>query len=443
MVYVLNEHGQPLMPTSRHGKVKHLLRQGKAKVVKSCPFTIQLLYSTGNHTQPITLGIDSGYLNVGFSAVTEDKELISGEVELLTDMSKRIYERSMYRRTRRNRLRYRKPGWENPNIPKGWLAPSIQHKLDSQIRFIESLTKILPITKIVVEVANFDIQKIKNPNIQGEEYQQGEQTGLWNVREYVLHRDNHKCQNPDCKNPDKNPILVTHHLRYRINGATERPEDQVTLCVMCHAPENHKGFLKDWKPKTNNFKDATFMTMVRWRMIDALRDLHGNVEYTYGYITKNCRIALDLEKSHSNDAFCVAGGTNQSRIDPLSVTQVRRNNRSLEKFYDAKYVDTRTGKTVSASELNCGRYVRNKNKNGENLRQYRGEKVSKGRRSIRKKRYFYQPNDLVRYEGNVCVVRGTQNKGEYVALKGIKKVPRVDALTPYKFSSGFVYGLCQ
>lgn len=60
MVYVLNKDGQPLMPTSRYGKVRRLLKEGKAKVVKRCPFTIQLMYSSTNYTQPITLGVDAG-----------------------------------------------------------------------------------------------------------------------------------------------------------------------------------------------------------------------------------------------------------------------------------------------------------------------------------------------------------------------------------------------
>lgn len=50
MVYVLDKDGQPLMPTDRHGKVRRLLETNKAKVVKRCPFTIQLLYTTTNHT---------------------------------------------------------------------------------------------------------------------------------------------------------------------------------------------------------------------------------------------------------------------------------------------------------------------------------------------------------------------------------------------------------
>lgn len=139
MVYVLSINGKPLMPTNRHGKVRRLLKQGLAKVVKVKPFTIQLLYDTTTYTQDVILGIDSGYNYIGFSAITEKKELISGEVKLRNDISELIKERRMYRRIRRNRLRYRKPKFNNRVSSKkeGWLAPSIKHKLDSHIRFIE------------------------------------------------------------------------------------------------------------------------------------------------------------------------------------------------------------------------------------------------------------------------------------------------------------------
>ena len=59
-VYVLNKRGEPLMPCSPR-KAKVLLKQGKAKVVKRCPFTIQLISATGETKQEITLGIDTGY----------------------------------------------------------------------------------------------------------------------------------------------------------------------------------------------------------------------------------------------------------------------------------------------------------------------------------------------------------------------------------------------
>ena len=177
--------------------------------------------------------------------------------------------------------------------------------------------------------------------------------------------------------------------------------------------------------------------------MNKLKESHSNIYSTYGYITKNHRIENKIEKTHYNDAFCIAKGITQVRnIEIYNVEQVRRNNRSLERFYDAKYIDLRTDEKVSDGDLNSGRRTRNKNLSIENLHQYRGEKLSKGQRRIRKVRYFYQPNDLVKYEGKIYSVKGTQNGGAYIRLNEIKKVPRVDLLTPYKFMKGFVYGLC-
>jgi len=435
------------MPTN-NAKARILLKQEKAKVITIKPFTIQLLYETNKYTQPITLGIDSGYLHIGFSAICKGRELISGEIELLKNIKKRNEERTMYRRNKRNRLRYRKPRWNNrtKSKPKGWLAPSLQHKLDSHIRFIDKLNKILPITKTTIEIANFDIQKIKNPDIQGEKYQQGEQMGFWNLREYILHRDNHKCQNPNCKNKDESPILEIHHIIFKSNGGTDTPNNLITLCTKCHTTPNHKKgkFLYEWqsnKPKIRGFKDATFMNVVRWKLVNQLKEKYNNVEHTYGYITKNHRINNKIKKSHCNDAFCITKGINQVRIKPFLVKQIKRNNRSLETFKDAKYIDIRTSDTVAASNLNCGRRTRNKNKNDENLKVYRGRKVRKGIRSIRKTRYFYQPNDLVLFENKIWLVKGTQSLGKQVWIdrNGVKKTPNPKKLKILKFGKGFMF----
>jgi len=129
-IYVLNIRGQPLMPTTQHNG-KKLLQEGKATVVKRCPFTIQLTYATGETTQPIKLGVDIGFTNIGFSAKTDKLEVISGTLTLRKDVSKKITEKSMYRRTRRNRLEYRPPRFDNRTRPEGWLAPSVQHRHDS------------------------------------------------------------------------------------------------------------------------------------------------------------------------------------------------------------------------------------------------------------------------------------------------------------------------
>lgn len=447
MVYVLDINGKPLMPTN-NGKARKLLKQKKAKVKELKPFTIQLLYKTETeYTQEITLGIDSGYNNVGFSAITDKKELLVGELKLLQGMKERLLDKARYRKIRRQRLRYRKPRWDNrtKSKPKGWLAPSLQHKLDSHIKFINYLYSILPITKCIVEVANFDIQKMNNDFISGVEYRQGDIMGFWNLREYILHRDNHKCQNPNCNNKDKEQILEIHHIKYKSLGGVDNKNNLITLCNKCHTSPNHKKgkFLYDWcveGKKVRGFKDATFMSMIRWYLINELKEHHDNIHVTYGYITKNHRIKNGIEKTHYNDAFSIAKGINQIRSNKIhEVKQSRRNNRSLEMFYDAKYIDIRTGEKVSGTELFSGRRTRNKNLNTENLHQYRGEKISKGQRRIRTKRYFYQPNDLVKYEGQVYSVRGTQNSGAYIRLNEIKKVPRVDLLIPYKFNKGIIW----
>ena len=141
------------------------------------------------------------------------------------------------------------------------------------------------------------------------------------------------------------------------------------------------------------------MTTVRWRLTSSLCAKH-----TYGYITKSGRIALKLDKTHYNDAFVIAGGSTQKRAAPIFMRQKRRNNRKLERFYDAKYIDKRTigsskkPKVASGQELSSGRRTRNKNKSGPNLRVYRGKKVRKGRKSIRRKRYPLQPLDLISWK---------------------------------------------
>ncbi len=400
------------MPTTPR-KARLLLKQGKAKIDNYQPFTIQLTYATGETKHNLTLSVDSGYGNIGISVIAPTKETFSGEIKLLEGQVERNKKRVMYRRQRRSRLRYRKPRFDNRKKPEGWLAPSIQHKLDSHINFINRLKSVLPVTKTIIEVAAFDIQEIKNPEIEGKGYQEGEQLGFWNLREYVLHRDSHKCQNPDCKNKSKNPVLEVHHIGFWKKDRTDRPGNLITLCDKCHTPAKHKkkGFLYGWKPKTKSFKPETFMSMVRWKMVNTL-----SCQHTYGHITKHNRIAIKLPKTHYNDAFCIAGGQNQKRATPIFLQQKRKNNRSLEKFYDSKIIDIRTGEKVAGGELSCGRRTRNKNLKGENLRIHRGLKVSKGRRQIRRKRYAIRPYDIVKFEGRIYRAVDVQNKGAYLKM---------------------------
>ena len=328
VVYVVNRQGKPLMPC-HPAKARILLKKGKAKVVQRTPFTIQLLYGSSGYRQPITLGVDSGYFHIGLSAITKKKEVYSAEIELRADIVKLLSERSEYRRARRYRkTRYRKPRFLNRKKSKDWLAPSIQHRLDSHIKAIEQVKKILPVTAINIEVASFDIQKIKNPAISGKEYQNGEQKGFWNVREYVLYRDGHTCQ--VCKGKSKDSVLQVHHIVSRQIGG-DRPDNLVTLCQTCHQ-KLHKGELKVKLKVGKGFKAKTFLSMVRWKLVNRLREVGEIVSVTYGYITKQKRIELGLLKSHINDAFVIAGGCSQARNSIYYfIKQVRKCNRKLHK----------------------------------------------------------------------------------------------------------------
>ena len=272
-MFVLNMRGKPLMPCKPR-KARLLLKQGKAKVVKRDPFTIQLTIATGEAKQDISLGVDSGSKYIGISATTKKHVLFEAEVELRNDIVKLLADRRQYRRSRRYRkTRYRQARFLNRKKPEGWLAPSIQHKINSHIKIIDMLTKLLPITDITIEVASFDIQKIKNPDIQDKEYQQGDQLGFYNVREYVLWRDNYQCQG---RKGCKNKILNVHHIESRKTGGNS-PNNLITLCETCHN-DYHAGKLKLNLKRGQMFKDATFMGVMRWATYNALKELYPNVK---------------------------------------------------------------------------------------------------------------------------------------------------------------------
>ena len=331
MIYVISKNGQPLMPTENHAKVRVLLKNKKAKVIKRCSFTIKLAYDSTNYTQNITLGVDSGSKHIGLSATTKNKVLFESDVELRNDISNLLSTRRQNRRTRRNRkTRHRKPRFNNRRRKEGWLAPSVQNKVDSHLTAIRKVHEILPITKIIVEVASFDIQKIKDPTISDKEYQQGEQLDFWNVREYVLFRDGHICQ--CCKGKSKDKRLNVHHIESRRMGG-DAPNNLITLCETCHT-NYHKGIIK--LPKTihrgMSFKDATFMGIMRWAFYNKLKGIYPNVSFTYGYITKNTRISNSLPKEHYIDARCISGNSMATSDGMVHYQRkVRCHNRQIHK----------------------------------------------------------------------------------------------------------------
>ena len=342
MVYVLSHKGEALMPTQRHGKVRRLLRDGLAHVVRRTPFTIQLDYESTEFTQPVTLGVDTGTTAVGLSATTQKKELYSAEVMLRTDITKLLSQRLEARRNRRSRkTRYRAPRFDNRRRHDGWLAPSVQNRVQTHLKLIEKVHSILPITRTVIEAAQFDVHLLKNPDISGEEYQTGEQMGFWNTREYVLFRDGHKCQH--CKGRSKDPILNVHHIESRQTGG-DAPNNLITLCRTCHKAY-HKGEIKLKIKRGTSLRNAAVMNIMRWEIYKKAKILYGNVGLTYGFITKHDRINAGLTKSKVNDARCISGNAQAKPNDyTLLIRQVRRHDRSLH-----VHVPTKGGRRRSAS----------------------------------------------------------------------------------------------
>lgn len=316
------------MPTQRYGKVRRHLRDGLAVVARREPFTIRLNYDTDEITQPVTLGVDAGSKHIGLSATTESRELFSAEVQLRTDIVKLLAQRRESRRTRRNRkTRYRACRFNNRRRPECWFAPSIEQRIQSHLALIARVNSILPITRTVIEVAQFDTQLLKNPDIQGEEYQQGVQLGFWNTREYVLFRDNHTCQ--CCHGKSKDPILNVHHIESRQTGG-DSPDNLVTLCETCHKAY-HKGEV-ELKLKRNfqSLLDAAVMSVMRWELYNRARNIWDNVHLTYGYVTKHTRIENGLEKSHVVDARCISGNPLAAPCTEMwQMRQIANHTRSL------------------------------------------------------------------------------------------------------------------
>lgn len=331
MVYIQDIDGNPLMPTTRHGKVRRLLKSNKAIVINLCPFTIQLTYATSGYKQEVVLGVDAGTKHVGLSATTKSKELYASEIILRSDIVELLSSRRESRRRRRNRLRYRKPRFMNRIKTKKeeWVAPSVRQKIDSHLKIIGFVYSILPVSKLIIEVAQFDTQKIKNPEISGKEYQEGEQLGFWNVREYVLARDGHKCQH--CRGKSKDPILNVHHIESRKTGGNS-PSNLITLCETCHK-EFHKGKIKLKVKRSASIRDAAVMGIMKWRLYNKLKSLYPNVKMTFGYITKHDRINHGIEKSHVSDAFVISRNFNSCRLGYYYKRKlVRRHNRKIHKM---------------------------------------------------------------------------------------------------------------
>ena len=335
-VFVLNKHKKALMPASEK-RARLLLQRGRAVVVKIYPFTIRLKDRVGGEVQPVRIKIDPGSRNTGVTVVKEIKidNIVICRITNLFQINHRglsisaaLTSRRAMRRRRRSNLRYRKPRFDNRTRPKGWLAPSLQHRVDTTMSFINKLQKLLPVTAISMELVRFDLQKMENPEISDVQYQQGELQG-YEVREYLLEKWNRSCAYCEAQQVP----LEVEHIVPKSKGGSNRLSN---LCLACHACNTKKGnqsieaFLEK-KPELlqkiilkakQPLKDAAAVNSTRLELAKQLKASKLPVELSSGGRTKFNRSQLSIPKTHALDAACVGivNGIEGWNVPTLEIT---------------------------------------------------------------------------------------------------------------------------
>ena len=352
-VCVLSNSGERLMPTFRLGKVRRLLKDGKAKIVKHHPFTIQLLYSSKTNTQSIEICEDVGYNYIGISVKSQSHEYVSAQYDTLQDEKACHDSCRKLRRTRRNRLRYRKPRFDNRKRGEGWLAPSLRHKKELNVNVVKMHCAVMPITHATVEVGSFDtmllqaIQKGESKP-EGVDYQKGPRYNLATLREAVFYRDNYTCQVCGRKIAD-GAILHMHHMFYWKGRHGYQLDELVTACEKCHTPANHQkggklfGFGED--KEFANLSGAAFMNAVRWQIVNALYATYGKEFVTrknalrfnlrkptammrmqWGIVTRHTVASLDITKNDAETIVCWKNSMMPLISTPAPVTKQKVKN---------------------------------------------------------------------------------------------------------------------
>ena len=411
-VYVISKSGESLMPTCRYGHVRRLLKEKKARVVRREPFTIQLLYETTEYTQPLVMGIDPGACTIGMAVRRENGEIVfAGELTLRSrQVTEKMAERRMHRRSRRNyrRLRrirrarkaktrfkakqYRIVGIKEPLVCKeirpklsrfhnrkrkaGWLTATARHLLESHKNFVKKITQMVPITEVVIEYAQFDVQKLANPDVQGKQYQEGKQKGYANCREYVLQRDQYTCQL--CKKTQRE--LHAHHVIWQSKGGGDAVE----------------------KPAST-----------------AKQELQGCVVYKFAQFRRHNRQLIHAKRDRNYYEGKRGAQVKLGKEEPKPKSKIVAKNRHK-----------RMGQTSDS----LAEYLANKGKEHLGTLQ-----VTKGQKMIRSKKEKYRAGDVVlRQNKTKGIVTGTGHKGYSVMLRDEKNYVVARKCEPLLKNTGIV-----
>ena len=350
-VFVLDTNRNPLTPC-KPSVARKLLNVGKAKVFRLYPFTIILNKEAEATPEPLTLKIDPGSKTTGLAVLSGCNLIWVAELTHRGQTIKASLEsRRSLRRGRRNRhTRYRQARFLNRTRPKGWLAPSLQHRVETTLTWVNKLLKFAPISAIVQELVRFDLQQLENPEISGVEYQQGELVG-YEVREYLLNKWDRKCTYCSAENT---PLQI-EHIQPKAKGGTNRISNLCLACEKCNIKkgiQDIKAFLSK-KPDVlkrvlaqakRPLKDAAAVNSTRWALFNSLKDTELKISTGSGGLTKFNRTRLQLPKAHFFDAACV-GDTLELLVlasQPLNIRATGHGSRQMcrtDKFgFPSRYV---------------------------------------------------------------------------------------------------------
>ena len=315
------------MPCSEK-RARKLLERGRARVHRLIPFSIRLVdrLVSDSVLQPLKIKLDPGSQTTGIALVreTEAVDEDTGEVKTtvhvlslfeLTHRGRQISEaltaRRQMRRRRRGNLRYRAPRFLNRTQTKGWIAPSLQHRVDTTLSWVNRLTGLAPITEIAQELVRFDLQQMENPEISGIEYQQGTLAG-YETREYLLNTWGRECAYCGAKN---SPLQI-EHIHPKAQGGSDRVSNLTLACQPCNQQKGAQD-LNVFLAKDPNrlariqaqakrpLKDAAAVNTTRWTLFQALQATGLPVTTGSGGLTKFNRMRLGIPKTHALDAACV------------------------------------------------------------------------------------------------------------------------------------------
>ncbi|MFZ3497234.1 RNA-guided endonuclease IscB [Streptomyces sp. 5.8] len=350
VVFVLDKHGTPLQPTSP-ARARKLLHQSRAVIARRTPFVIRLKDRTTDQSQVdgVELGIDPGSKHTGIAVFTaKDGERRGLYAIELTHRGGTIRDklsaRAAYRRGRRTRnLRYRAPRFSNRTRPKGWLAPSLRHRVDTTMSWTTRLARWAPIRAVHVERVAFDTHAMSHGGpLEGAEYQHGTLHGT-EAREYLLAKWDRACAYCGATGV---PLNIDH-IHPRSRGGSDRISNLCTACIPCNEKKSNQRvehFLRE-SPRLlarilaqakAPLRDAAAVNATRWALWRALDAAFPTVYTASGGRTKWNRQRTGTPKTHTLDALCV-GELNTVTRAPARILAVTATGRGT-------YTRTRTDK---------------------------------------------------------------------------------------------------